>query len=290
VGEYLRRVTSGNNILDAAVGLCHDGSRGIWSLLDLTRYCVRDLHALLIWMDHMCNYTRSQEQCRQGLAAALKKGEKESIVQHTACVRKHCIELELTDTANACDALVSGIEGMTLGECRGHLASIRRMVTDALRKRIFMYVPVRLAEYAQLLERPVSVISPAPTAPLKPLGEKTFEVFPEARYDAEQMALCMVSGATTAAVFHMMRVVEWGVRALGADLGLRRLEEKTRTGTKRTPIENVTWGRISTQLRAKADRRLHKLRPGPSKDKKQRFYASAFMGSYPKSVMRVEGL
>jgi hypothetical protein len=95
-----------------------EGQRRIWSLLDLTRYAVRDLHTLLLWIDHMANYTRGQEPYRYGESAVLNKGETDSILQQMTCVRKHFVELELTDAIPALDDLTSRIHGMNLGECR----------------------------------------------------------------------------------------------------------------------------------------------------------------------------
>ncbi len=45
--------------------------RRAWSLLNVIRYAVKDLHALLLWIDHMVNFTYSQENIRYWDAALL---------------------------------------------------------------------------------------------------------------------------------------------------------------------------------------------------------------------------
>ncbi len=98
-----------------------------------------------------------------------------------------------------------------------------------------MYVPASVSKYARGYQGPATqapqsffalttMMMDSHSLAAQPFGLKVFNAFDKARFDAEQTALCLVAGAPTAAVFHMMRVVEWGVRALGADLGLRKIK------------------------------------------------------------------
>jgi hypothetical protein len=145
-----------------------------------------------------------------------------------------------------------------------------------------------------------TIVMPPTEQNMKPFGEVVYESFEGARFDAEEMAHCLVAGAWTAGVFHMMRAVEWGVRAFGKELGMSRVKEiqrpqlggliKTRK-VHFTPLENCVWEKIQDQLRIRVDRRLAKLRPGPSKDRKQVFYSSVlsdfhgFKGEWRNHVM-----
>jgi hypothetical protein len=289
-------------------------TRRVWSLLDLIRYAVRDLYTLLLWMEHTIAWTHGQEQHRQGEAALLSATERNSINNQMGCIAKHSSQLELPPTKGACDELIARLKGnITLGECRGQLIGIRRMLKEALQERTFMYVPVHLSRYVNKSQFPTVVTSQLgygkdtvhmtgewfdPDSPVKPFGEKVFAVFPNAQYDAEHAALCLAAGAATAAVFHMMRVVEWGVRALGQHIGLRKVKDvlKPKPGYKKervrlVPIENCTWEKMECQIRKKVDSRLSKLRPGPAKDEKQIFYSSiltafhGFRGEWRNHVM-----
>jgi hypothetical protein len=51
-------------------------------------------------------------------------------------------------------------------------------------------------------------------------GEKLLKVFPSIRDEVEDAALCIYFGRGTASVFHLMRVMEVGLQALAARLGV----------------------------------------------------------------------
>ena len=287
---------------NSAAAICHipdefpcPAGRVFWSLLDMIRYQVRDLHGLLTWLDHTVRFTYSQENHRQGESALLNPSEKNTTKLQVSCIRKHFLQLELGDSLPAIDGLLVGVDTMGLAELRGHLLGVRAILTDALEKRVFMYIPQEVSRYAKPFEMPIGQSlrltashriksEAAPVFPwVKPFGDKVFDIFENARYDAEQVALCLASGACTASVFHMMRVVEWGIRALGAHLGLRRIKSTSHPkpgGTVRkatvkwTPIENCTWESVHDQIRAKITKQITKLRPGPSKDHKHAVYGS----------------
>lgn len=279
------------------------GGHSIWSLLDMTRYQVRDLHGLLVWLDHTIRFTYSQENYRQGDAAVLNVNEKNTTKMQVSCIRKHFLQLELDDSLSIIDDMLATIDTIRLGELRGHLLSIRSVLIDSLQKRVFMYIPQEVSKYARAFELPTGQsMRLTPThqiqynaAPkdqwVKPFGDAVFDAFKDAQYDAEQVALCVVVGASTASVFHLMRVVEWGVRKLGDDLGVKNIKEilkppaiSVTTGARKKraplyrlkPIESCTWETIQGYLRKKADKKVQALRPGAIKDKQQMFYASIF--------------
>lgn len=73
-----------------------------------------------------------------------------------------------------------------------------------------------------------------------PFGAKVENALPEAGYDIEEAALCLVFRRPTAAAFHCMRVVECGLAVLGASLGVD------------LPGEDRHWTRIMASLRSAA--------------------------------------
>lgn len=108
------------------------------------------------------------------------------------------------------------------------------------------------------------------------LGEDVHKAFPSARDDIREMGNCLAADCNTAAVFHMMRAVEWALRALAAHLGVRRLPRRRKNGKiKYTPISFGDWELILNQLHGRVDKRLERLRPGPVKKERQQFYYSA---------------
>lgn len=53
-----------------------------------------------------------------------------------------------------------------------------------------------------------------------PFGQKVYEAFPSATLDIEEAAKCLALHRGTAAVFHLMRVMEHGLRATANSLGV----------------------------------------------------------------------
>jgi len=70
----------------------------------------------------------------------------------------------------------------------------------------------------------------------KPLSgwEATEITFPSVRYDIEEAGKCLAFGRTTAAVFHLMRVIGAGVNALGKSLNEPVLDAS----------RNLTWDNV----------------------------------------------
>jgi hypothetical protein len=106
------------------------------------------------------------------------------------------------------------------------------------------------------------------------LGDSVLKAFPSARMDIREAGNCLAAECPTAAVFHLMRVTEWGLRALAVDLGLLRVL-KDRKKRKYVPLPWSDWEHILSQLPDKIDTRIVKLKPGPRKQALQEFYYPA---------------
>ena len=87
----------------------------------------------------------------------------------------------------------------------------------------------------------------------KIFGEAVFNSFPSARKDAELSGTCLALGLADAAIFHLMRVTEIGLRALAKHL---RVKDRV--------VEHATWGRIIGAMEIKKEELRKK-----SKSKKQ---------------------
>ncbi|MEO7275362.1 MAG: hypothetical protein ABIX28_11410 [Vicinamibacterales bacterium] len=104
-------------------------------------------------------------------------------------------------------------------------------------------------------------------------GEEVWEAFKGARADIRDAGKALAADCNTAAVFHAMRAVEWGLRALATHLGVRRLKSYRKSGSpKLTPVAYAQWENILNSLPARVQRRLRKLRPGPRKQEREQFY------------------
>ncbi|GEM_PF-665182 len=104
-------------------------------------------------------------------------------------------------------------------------------------------------------------------------GQSVSVAFPDARLDLQEAGNCLAAECNTAAVFHLMRSVEWGLRALAQSVGLISLKKTTKTGkAKYTPISYSQWEDILNQLQDKVDSKLAKTKRGPLKQQLQEFY------------------
>ncbi len=100
------------------------------------------------------------------------------------------------------------------------------------------------------------------------LGEEIQKAFPSANYDIEEAGNCISVGSGTAAVFHLMRAVEWGLRALSVDLGVLDVPRKSAS----IPIEFAEWDKILDQLYPAVQKKVDVLPPGRAKQEVQEFY------------------
>jgi hypothetical protein len=108
------------------------------------------------------------------------------------------------------------------------------------------------------------------------LGFTVAKAFASARPDLKAAGNCLAADCNTAAVFHMMRAVEWALRALGTHLGFRQLRAVKKSGKRKyVPISHLEWEKIIDQLQVRVDRRIEKMRPGKRKQEAQEFYYPA---------------
>lgn len=97
----------------------------------------------------------------------------------------------------------------------------------------------------------------------KLFGEIIYNAFPEARHDIKDAGNCIASDLSTAAVFHLMRVVELGLRKLASRLKSKTLIKKLKQ--TKIPIELGTWDEIISTLETKLDG-LRKLTRSPKRE------------------------
>jgi hypothetical protein len=75
----------------------------------------------------------------------------------------------------------------------------------------------------------------------KLFGDLVDETLPEGRNDIKDAGNCIAASLYTASVFHLMRVSEYGLRALA-----KRLRVKLNVKGKQIPIEYGTWNEVIT--------------------------------------------
>jgi hypothetical protein len=108
------------------------------------------------------------------------------------------------------------------------------------------------------------------------LGESVSAAFPSAVEDIEESGNCLALECSTAAVFHLMRVVEWGLRALARSLGVKSIKANNKPGNKNyRPLEYSEWEKIIGELQERIESKLAKAKRGPAKQRLQEFYFPA---------------
>jgi hypothetical protein len=104
-------------------------------------------------------------------------------------------------------------------------------------------------------------------------GKEVTDAFPSASFDIQEAGSCLATDRYTAAVFHLMRAVEWCLRALCKDVGLNRSHQKNKSGkVKYTPISYADWELMLSQLHPKIDAKMNRMRKGKQKQEAQEFY------------------
>jgi hypothetical protein len=105
-------------------------------------------------------------------------------------------------------------------------------------------------------------------------GEELHSSFPSARNDIREAGNCFAVDCNTAAVFHLMRSVECGLRAFCYHFGFKQVRKKhKKTGRiEYVPIEYSQWELMLNQLGSRAKAKIDKLKSAPKKQLHQEFY------------------
>jgi hypothetical protein len=143
---------------------------------------------------------------------------------------------------------------------------LRAQVIVALGKRRFVWIPSPNDAYLNTV---------------KPFGESVHEKLPEARIDIESASNSLAVDLGTAAVFHLIRASEYGLRAIATVLGVQLTDRG-----QPQPLEYGDWNKIITQCKNKIED-VRKLTSGPIKDAQLQLYSGlADQSEYIKDLWR----
>jgi len=140
-----------------------------------------------------------------------------------------------------------------------HLDGLREDIDICMFAHSFIQVTGKLRDYLN---------------PKALFGESALEAFPKSAEDVQDAGDCIAVDLNTAAVFHLMHVVEWGLRAFAIDVGLADVVTDRAKG-KTVPLEYAQWEQILNQLPDKIDEKIEAIPRGEAKQKAQEFYHSA---------------
>lgn len=138
-------------------------------------------------------------------------------------VGRHCRIAGFNDSSTLAQGLARTCITPDLAVLATHLYHLQEAILTELQKHAFVSIqPDRVIYCEDNL-----------------FGKQASEAFPSAQFDIKEAGNCLALGCSTAAVFHLMRAVEWGIRALAYDRRIR---------LSRGPIELATWEELIRQL------------------------------------------
>jgi hypothetical protein len=239
---------------ESRVGLPWDNPSELWSLADMIQhFCVRlcsaygellkFIEAIRLHPSGDVDVGADLKTMVAGVITHLIKEVDELHLNPELSLRVRKLQMELVSNRRfTSDLLLAALQ------------EVRQDFTVGLAQRKFAYIETTHEVYFQNE---------------KLFGEKVYESFPEARDDLKDAGTAFSASLYTAAVFHLMRVTEHGLRKLARHL----LVSLTHTGA-RCPIEFADWDKVITQIRNKTSE-TRKLPAGPKKQAKLEMYSNA---------------
>ena len=165
-------------------------------------------------------------------------------------IKRDCDGLKLTCTGELLAWIIQTSTSLrTYGEVRTTVTHVSVTFQQELARHWFGYVD---AEKAKYLRHGIDEIVNNP-----PFGKAVLEAFPRSMSDAARAGNCFGLGQDDACIFHLMRVLEKGLAALAAELGVS--------------FQFENWNKVIEQLESK----IRKIDSsfGPDWRGKQQFYS-----------------
>jgi hypothetical protein len=136
---------------------------------------------------------------------------------------------------------------------RSEIEGIQNSLKSGLLVRKFVFIPKNKIEY---FEQPAL------------FGEDVNTAFPSACRDIQNAGNCLALDLSNATIFHLMCVVEIGLRAFAKHLKVR---------IKKTPLEYADWGKILVGINLKIEAiRKKQGQPKPKRTKDLEFYSGVW--------------
>jgi hypothetical protein len=245
---------------------CRNGSGGLLSLWDLmNKFEAHDVCMTVrnfTWLkDSFHHYAGKQPS--GDLASTTQ-----SFAQNLSFAIKYCAAAGFTDAATTLRRITLAVSSGRLEPARltGEAWAAENAILDDIKKLKYVYVPSEMVKFFEQ-ERL--------------FGEPVHAKFPHARSDIKEAGNCLSLGRGTAAVFHLMRAAEHGLRGLA-----RKVKADLRHNGKVVPIEFADWNKVITQTKNKITE-IRRLNPGPIRDRNLEFYSDmAEQAEYIKDIWR----
>jgi hypothetical protein len=248
-------------------------SRRLWSLLDMMNFVLKTFVGALGIIDQEIGVFQLRVRTSTALIQVVSDEDKARIQQNLKFVSDVCRRMALQGAENRLERIATAFR---IGNCTyiqvvQELDVLKQAIDDDIQYERFYHYPHALGESVLRVQ-----VDWAPTIQSFPSGQVQSEI--EAGVD------CYALGQPTAAIFHFMRVAEYGLRALAHERGIRLVKNK--------PVEWAMWSDILKEIE-KAKIAIEQKTAGPKKDAALDFYSGAlahfngFKDQYRNMVMHV---
>lgn len=155
---------------------------------------------------------------------------------------------------------IVGSDRLSSIEAATQIRTIQDTIRREMSTHVFLYVPANRVDYYQSYQESLSHSEDINEVRF---GEEVTSNFPSIRDDVLNAGNCLAVGQPTACVFHLMRIIERGLRTLGAALNDPSLD----------PRKNPTWEAILRKCDDELKKPCDKRSPGWQKD--SQYFAEA---------------
>jgi len=211
------------------------GSRvGLVSLWDMIEYCLRDLIEAI---------DRAERLLRARSNVIVLTGERLSAEAMQAALidlkplMEQCGKLFLTASARDLKRLSVELAGGQITNPEGLRARVNGIL-NCVREELFAVCFGFVPDSKKAFFNQESLF-----------GKAVADAFPDAAPDIKEAGNCLAHGLNTAAVFHLMRVLEFGLRGLAIHLKAKAITKQLKQTN--IPIELATWEEIICTLESK---------------------------------------
>lgn len=222
--------TARDNVL-AVISGSHVGLVSLW---DMIEYCLRDLLEALDRAERLLRArsniiplpgerltTEAGQAALVDLKPLLDQCEKLSLTASARDLKRISVELAVGQ--------ITSPEGL-----RARVNGVLNCARDELFAVRFGFIPDSKKDYFNKESL---------------FGKAVAHAFPDAAPDIKEAGNCLAHGLYTAAVFHLMRVMEFGLRGLSTRMKAKAIIKKLKQTT--IPIELATWEEIICTLETK---------------------------------------
>jgi len=213
----------------------------------MIRVCAIEAVNKLAWLS-IWRLTVKEQILKDGPLSQMKPDDVLEFVKAWGAIKEFCKTFELKGSLARAEqfsyVLRENVPANNIVE--SEIEGLEVAINEELNNRFCAFVP---SEKIQFFEQKML------------FGDAVFSAFPEAREEIKDAGNCLVADLNTAAVFHLMRVAEVGLRKLAKPFKIKLPHQ----------IEYATWGTVLNAIQTELDKKG--VRRSPVKEEKLKRYS-----------------